>query len=71
MKKIIKKLLPKKLSIGLVNFKNHSLDGYSQEGEDMIFRRLFEHQEKDFYVDVGAHHPFRFSNTYFFKLAAR
>ena len=43
---------------------------YSQEGEDMILRRIFEEKlsQKDpgFYVDVGAHHPQRFSNTYFF-----
>lgn len=39
---------------------------YSQEGEDMILRRIFEHQSVGFYVDVGAHHPKRFSNTYFF-----
>lgn len=47
------------------------LDGYaqksySQEGEDMILRRIFEAQGLGFYVDVGAHHPRRFSNTYFF-----
>lgn len=31
---------------------------------------FFEHlrQTKGFYVDVGAHHPTRFSNTYFFYL---
>jgi FkbM family methyltransferase len=39
---------------------------YSQEGEDMILRRLFENRETGFYVDVGAHHPARFSNTYYF-----
>ena len=39
---------------------------YSQEGEDMILRRIFEHQSRGFYVDVGAHHPRRFSNTCFF-----
>jgi FkbM family methyltransferase len=39
---------------------------YSQEGEDMILRRIFEHQLHGFYVDVGAHHPVRFSNTFFF-----
>ena len=39
---------------------------YSQEGEDMVLRRLFEHKGDGFYVDVGAHHPMRFSNTYFF-----
>ena len=32
----------------------------------MILRRLFEKQKLGFYVDVGAHHPKRFSNTYFF-----
>lgn len=39
---------------------------YSQEGEDNVLMRYFEHQEDGFYVDVGAHHPFRFSNTYLF-----
>jgi hypothetical protein len=44
----------------------HAIKSYSQEGEDMILRRIFEGQEKGFYVDVGAHHPRRFSNTYYF-----
>src|ERR1700726_1466588 len=39
---------------------------YSQDGEDMILRRLFERQKSGFYVDVGAHHPYRFSNTCYF-----
>ncbi len=39
---------------------------YSQDGEDMILRRLFEGKKQGFYVDVGAHHPFRFSNTCYF-----
>lgn len=39
---------------------------FSQEGEDMILRKIFSGKEKGFFVDVGAHHPFRFSNTYFF-----
>jgi FkbM family methyltransferase len=39
---------------------------YSQDGEDMILRRLFEGKKRGFYVDVGAHHPFRFSNTCYF-----
>lgn len=37
---------------------------YSQEGEDMILRRALKKRKHGFYVDVGAHHPFRFSNTY-------
>jgi hypothetical protein len=32
----------------------------------MILRRIFEGQKQGFYVDIGAHHPRRFSNTYLF-----
>ena len=39
---------------------------YSQEGEDLILQRIFERKQSGFYVDVGAHHPKRFSNTYIF-----
>ena len=40
---------------------------YSIEGEDRIVRTLlWRKHDKGFYVDVGAHHPFRFSNTYLF-----
>jgi len=41
---------------------------YSQEGEDLILNRFFGSQETGFYVDVGAHHPTRFSNTFIFYL---
>ena len=71
LKKLLKSILPKSAIEKLIYFKNNNLDGYalksySQEGEDMILRRLFEKQQTGFYVDVGAHHPKRFSNTYFF-----
>ena len=36
---------------------------WSQEGEDLILARYFESVPRGFFVDVGAHHPFRFSNT--------
>lgn len=39
---------------------------YSSEGEDMILKRIFHDRTKGVYVDVGAHHPFRYSNTYMF-----
>jgi len=39
---------------------------YGQDGEDLILDRLLERQAQGFYVDVGAHHPVRFSNTYMF-----
>ena len=71
LKKLAKKVLPKSVKEKIVEIKNNYFDGYalksySQEGEDMILRRLFENQQTGFYVDVGAHHPMRFSNTYFF-----
>lgn len=39
---------------------------FSQEGEDMVLSRIFNDKNTGFYVDVGAHHPMRFSNTYSF-----
>jgi FkbM family methyltransferase len=42
------------------------LSSWSQEGEDLVLARLFGDKKNGFYVDVGAHHPKRFSNTYFF-----
>lgn len=41
---------------------------YSQEGEDLLLDRLLAKHEKGFYVDVGAHHPKRFSNTQYFHM---
>ncbi|MEA1901072.1 MAG: FkbM family methyltransferase [Thermodesulfobacteriota bacterium] len=71
LKQIVKIILPKNVIERLNTIKNNYFDGfslksYSQEGEDMILRRLFEKQKTGFYVDVGAHHPKRFSNTFFF-----
>ncbi len=36
---------------------------FAQEGEDLILARIFRGQRDGIYVDVGAHHPRRFSNT--------
>jgi hypothetical protein len=44
---------------------------YSQEGEDLILRRIFNGQGAGFFVDVGAHHPKRYSNTYYFYNSRR
>jgi hypothetical protein len=51
---------------GLAPFERHAVTSYSQEGEDLILRRVFGKKKRGFYVDVGAHHPRRFSNTYRF-----
>jgi FkbM family methyltransferase len=52
-------------------YSGHCLS-FSQYGEDMILKQFFGKNKKlkgdGFYVDVGAHHPRRFSNTYFFYL---
>ncbi|MFM5945106.1 MAG: hypothetical protein ACKO9G_17365, partial [Dolichospermum sp.] len=53
-----------KYLIHCVKFDTFILRSYSQEGEDMILRRLFAKQSDGFYVEVGAHHPKRFSNTF-------
>lgn len=40
---------------------------YSQDGEDIVLSAYYEDKEYiGFYVDIGAMHPFRFSNTQFF-----
>ena len=36
---------------------------YSQVGEDGVIEWYFTGRHPGFYVDVGAHHPYRFSNT--------
>jgi FkbM family methyltransferase len=62
----------KKLPFGLgdiITALSKSLFGYqqvyySQNGEDIILKSLFKNKQHGFYVDVGAHHPERYSNTY-------
>ncbi|MEM4655158.1 MAG: FkbM family methyltransferase [Thermosphaera sp.] len=71
LKTIISKVIPAKFRERIKDFKNlywdsYLIKSYSQEGEDLILLRVFENKAKGFYVDVGAHHPFRFSNTYLF-----
>ena len=71
LKEIIRVFFKENTIAKFVKIKNDLFDGYSvksysQEGEDMILKRIFEEQKEGFYVDVGAHHPKRFSNTYFF-----
>jgi FkbM family methyltransferase len=39
---------------------------FGQDGEDLILNRLLNGQKIGYYVDVGAHHPVRFSNTFLF-----
>lgn len=39
---------------------------HAQEGEDLALLRYFRNRPRGFFVDVGAHHPTRFSNTWAF-----
>jgi FkbM family methyltransferase len=71
--KFIKRYIPSALKKKLVVFKNEFFDGhavksYSQEGEDLVLARILGNLNisTGFFVDIGAHHPTRFSNTYFF-----
>jgi len=47
-------------------FDGSSFRSYSGEGEDMILRKIFYRKMEGFYLDVGAYHPKKSSNTYFF-----
>jgi FkbM family methyltransferase len=69
MKNMVKSILP----TGVLRYwreikqsANYSTRSYSQEGEDLILKRLMGDRTCGYYVDVGAHHPKRFSNTYLF-----
>jgi FkbM family methyltransferase len=52
----IEQPLRQKLSDGILS--------YSQNGEDIILSRIFHGRKTGFFIDIGAHHPIRFSNTY-------
>lgn len=67
----IKKMIPSWLVNPLRRLRDLLLDpyavkSYSQEGEDMVLQRIFSEKNQGFFVDVGAHHPRRFSNTCLF-----
>ena len=71
IKSLLKKLIPTKYwetpnSFYHLYLNSHAGTYYSQEGEDILLSRIFGEQAEGFYVDVGAHHPRRFSNTCFF-----
>ena len=68
LKSLAKKLTPAKLQFRLVSLKHtfskFKQEHYAQNCEDVMARSLFPKGYKGFYVDVGAHHPYRISNTY-------
>jgi len=74
IKKIIKKKLFEICPPHIADdFYAHKYQGYnnisfSQEGEDLVIDRFLEKKKYGLYVDIGAHHPIRYSNTYKFYL---
>jgi FkbM family methyltransferase len=66
----MKHVIPKPLKIALryllscATWDQWAVRSWSQEGEDKILSRIFERKKNGFYVDIGAHHPKRFSNTF-------
>ena len=67
----LKNYLPNKIYEPLISFYNryigeHYQKSYAQQGEDIVLQRILSGIDKGFYVDIGAHHPKRFSNTYFY-----
>ena len=64
----IKQLLPAGKHFQLVSLKHTFAKfkqiHYAQNCEDVMVQGLFPKDYKGFYVDVGAHHPYRISNTY-------
>jgi FkbM family methyltransferase len=74
LKKLAKNILPLHFYEALKKiigsyFYDYAVKSHSQEGEDMVLRRIFADKSDGFYIDVGAHHPKRFSNTYLFYKA--
>ncbi len=69
LKHITKRLLPTVVRKYLGERSKYEFASFSQEGEDRILAALLglrEARKPGFYVDVGAHHPERFSNTLIF-----
>jgi len=65
--KIILRIIPKRYKILISQdafpYRNNS---YSQEGEDLIIDKLLGYKKNGFYIDIGAHHPMKYSNTFIF-----
>ena len=69
---MVKQFIPTRLKSVLRRFLScftwdrWAVRSWSQEGEDLILNRIFWAKRSGFYIDVGAHHPKRFSNTFLF-----
>ena len=70
MKTLVKSLVPEKYHWRVYNrlkdLTSWRSKSYSSLGEDLIVSQLVSKRKNGFYVDVGAFHPFKYSNTYYF-----
>jgi FkbM family methyltransferase len=72
MKRLIKSLIPGRVRALLRGPIDYRQTSYAQEGEDLILAALFDlgdRKRPGFYIDVGAHHPKKFSNTFLFYIS--
>lgn len=69
-KKVVKNIfiaiIPDFLKYEIIKRNNQDASlSFSQEGEDILLNRIISNIEiKGFFIDIGAHHPKKFSNTY-------
>lgn len=68
-KEIFYKIIPNGLKNSIMKRQvlkqNHMFSSFAQEGEDKILEKYFgEHNNLGFFIDVGANHPQKFSNTF-------
>ena len=54
-----------KLLINLLKYKSIFLKKqYSKNGEDLYLKKIFKKKNNGIYLDIGAYHPYRLSNTF-------
>ena len=58
------KSLSSNLKLSFHTENNHKKATYAIRGEDRVVQTFFSRNPNGFYLDIGSHHPFRFSNTY-------
>lgn len=65
--RLLLSLIPQKIKTTILLVENiYRNNSYAQEGEDLIIDKLLKYKKSGFYVDIGAHHPVKFSNTFIF-----
>jgi FkbM family methyltransferase len=54
-----------KMLFGLIKYRGFFLKNqYSKNKEDQYLKKIFKNKINGFYIDIGAYHPYRFSNTF-------